>query len=175
MDAAFKNINQDRKSFRAAVWVSVLLAFVHLCSNLQAQDASVTPEVDALQIAHSMTDDIQAFPATRWNIANSVFDDGCVVQWSLAPFRHESNPQIIVDGDVALRMVRSGRSSRWRTTSDFDSTNFRSGKNEASVAATSTRRGNGVAELSIRFRTSSRSTLAAGKYHTTLIGTISGL
>lgn len=175
MDAAIRIIDQGRQSGRFAAWVAALFVFLNLCECASAQEASVTPEVGSLQISHSLTEDVQPFPVTRWDISNSAFQDGCVVQWSLAAFTHEANPKIVADADLSLKMVRSGRSARWQTTADYDSTAVAKGKNFAEVGAASTRRGDGVAEILVRFRTSNLSQLASGKYHSTLTGTISGL
>ena len=175
MEAANKNIKQGRQSSRFAAWVAVLLVLPHFGGATWAQNASVTPDVESMQISHSLTEDIQPFPVTRWDISNSAFQNGCVVQWSLAAFTHEANSKNVADADLSLKMVRSGRSARWQTTAEYDSTNVSKRKNFAVVAAASSRRGDGVAELLIRFRTPHLSQLASGKYHSTLTGTISGL
>lgn len=168
-------LNNQQDSRCTPYWVSIAVLFVltHSCSVSSGQ--SVTPDIPAHSIQHSLTKDAQEFPATRWDISNRVFSRGCIVQWTIAPFVNESNPASKADSDVAVRLIRSGRSSRWTTTQEFDNTNFVAGKEKATVVVTSSRRGNAVAELLIRFRTPRLTELTAGKYHTTLTGTISGL
>lgn len=170
---AISDSQQDSQYHLKKVCIAVLFVFANLRATASAQ--TVTPEQLNFFLRHSLSKDAQEFPAALWDISNRRFSRGCVVQWTIEPFVNEVNAGRKADADVRVRLIRSGNSSRWRTTQEFDSTNFVAGKNSATVGVASARRGNSVAELYVRFRTPRLSQLATGKYHTTLTGTISGL
>lgn len=172
MDATLEN-QQDSRCHPNRVSIAVLFALISVPSLTFAQ--SVSPKVPTHSIQHSLTNVVQEFPATQWDISNRVFRQGCIVQWTIEPFANASNQASQADSDISVRLIRSGRSARWRTTQEFDSTNIAAGKDEATVAVTSSRRGDAVAELLVRFRTANLAGLTAGQYHTTLTGTITGL
>ena len=175
MDAANKKPEQDSQCTTIAVCI-VVLFFCWLNTNTTfAQGARLTSDGKDYSIAHSLTNTPQEFPASQWEVENPGYNRGCVVQWSISSFQHESGPSIRADCDLSVTLIKSGNSSRWSTPTPFDSTNLSKGKQSASVAIASTRRGDAVAELRVRFIQPQISTLAAGRYHTTLTGTITGL
>ena len=172
MEATSKK-QQDSRCHLRKVSIAVLFALMNFPASVFSQ--SVVPDVPSHSIRHSLSKHAQEFPPTRWDISNRGFSRGCIVQWTIEPFVNEVDSGSKADSDVAVKLIQSGRSSRWRTTQEFDSTNVAAGKEAATVAVTSSRRGDAVAELLVRFRTPRLSELTAGKYHTTLTGTISGL
>lgn len=138
------------------------------------QRVDLEPRERALQIDYAFEDQAQAFPPAVWDFRNAGFARGVVVSWELEAFTHTRFPQHQADADVQVRLIRAGSNGRWRITQEYDATNLAAGRESAVVSVASDGRGRGAAELLVRFVIRNPRQVAAGTYHATVTGTISG-
>ncbi|MCA9050666.1 MAG: hypothetical protein KDA89_18135 [Planctomycetaceae bacterium] len=125
-------------------------------------------------IVHSLTSQPQAFSGVRWDLQNSFFDNGCIVQWTSAAFQHETAAGFFADCELNVKLTQSQNRADWVVTVPSDISKIASGKKSATVTAASSGRGNARAELVVRMWQSDVDALAAGNYSATVVGTISG-
>ena len=154
--------------------VAVVLFALSTTEFASAQTGRLRSRSGARQVTHNLKAEPHAFDPVRWDIQNR-FRNGCVVEWRVVPFAHESAPAAVADCDLTVRLVQFNRRARWRVATPNDSTSVATGKNAATVSMTAAAPGNARAELVLRFNTSNVTSLAAGDYETTVVGTITGI
>ncbi len=175
MDATPGNTNQGNSRLRIAMAFVVLFLCALPTANVNAQVLRIRSRDSDQSIVHTLSDGPQSFAPVRWDINNAALRDGCTVQWTAAAFNHETVKNQRADCQITLQLAKSTRESRWKVTSAADATDVATGRDTATVSLTANGRGHASVELQIRFVGSNVSELAAGRYRTTLTGTITGL
>ena len=115
------------------------------------------------------------FDEVRWQMQNARWNRGCVVEWSITPFRHAQAEYHPVDSQMQVRLLNSRNSRRWRVTTASDRTHAASGDDAAHVSVSSRRRGTAVVGLAVSFLPDGRRMIPEGNYQAVVTSTISGL
>ena len=173
MDARAEIRNRGNRHFRMAI-VLVALFVCANCSPAEAQRTRVRARGGEQSITHTLKSEPQSFAPVRWDVGSG-FANGCVVEWTAAPFTHVSQSTSRADCSIAVSIAQSNRRGRWRVVKATDRTNISSGNQPATVSIASERSGTARVQLSVQFLGTSVTNLAAGDYQTTITGTITGL
>ncbi len=154
--------------------VSVALFVCAHCQTVDAQRTRVRNRDGAQAITHTLKTEPQSFAPVRWDIGSG-FANGCVVEWTAAPFTHVSQSTSLADCSVAVSIAQSNRRGQWRVVKASDKTNISSGTQPATVSIAAARPGTARVQLLVQFLGTNVTNLAAGDYQTTITGTITGL
>ncbi|MEZ6055410.1 MAG: hypothetical protein R3C01_01775 [Planctomycetaceae bacterium] len=98
---------------------------------------------------------------------------GTQVRWTASSFVHVEHPQHQVDCQVQVRLQQSHSSAGWRSAVMSARTDISQNLTTASVTAVSEGAGSALFGLQVAFIPRSGPPLAAGRYVTRLVGTIS--
>lgn len=128
---------------------------------------SITAPADVL-INHNLTDNNQVFAEQPWNVFTSN-PTGAAVTLDMGRFVLDTDSTFFRDASMALAMLSTDSTANWAVTTAAGTT---AGSGTASVAAGSTGPGSGQLGLTVTFIESDASTLAAGNYVATVVGTI---
>jgi hypothetical protein len=152
------------------VWVAALS-----CSAAAGLGAvGISGPADAT-ITHNQSNAPQAFAEQTWSLTTGVTDVlGATVTLDASPFQNAGNAALKADCKLNLRLLSAAPLSGWAVTTATDQTNFAGGDSTARVSARSSATGNATVGLTVTFQNSDFSTLGAGNYTVTVIGTIQG-
>lgn len=134
-----------------------------------AQSIGVPP---AESLVHNRGNAPQVFPEVVWQLYTGIDSGGYTAQWTCEPFIHASKSTLKADAKLAIRVIGSDGFADWRATVPSDQTAYASGDQTAAVAAQSVAVGDGQVGLTVTFLNDNYSTLAAGSYTVTVVGTI---
>lgn len=126
----------------------------------------------AESLVHDRGDAPQVFPEVVWQLYTGIDSGGYTAQWTCEPFTHTSKGTLKADAKLAIRVIGSDGFADWTATVPSDQTAYASGDNTAAVAAQSVAVGDGQVGLTVTFLNDDYSTLAAGSYTVTVVGTI---
>lgn len=166
----------SRIIFGLAMAVTVLMAqqlFAQTATDSQVftvvvGDAiSITASAD-VTINHNLADTDQVFAQQPWNVFTSN-PTGASVTLDMGRFVLDTDSTFFRDASMVLAALSSDATANWAVTTASGST---AGSGTASVAAASTGPGSGQLGLSVTFIETDASTLAAGNYVATVVGTI---
>ena len=146
------------------------------CALLLAWSPSACAQVmeapPAESLVHNGADSPQAFPEVVWQLYTGIDSGGYTAQWTCEPFVHSTKSTLKVDARLAIRVIGSDGFANWTAALPGDQTDYASGDSNAAVAAESFAVGDGQVGLTVTFLSNDYSTLAAGDYSTTVVGTI---
>ncbi len=126
----------------------------------------------AASINHDQSDNNNAFPAQTWIVKGNAVN-GVNVSFATAnPFTHATDNTMKRDAKLDLAVGTTAGPAGWTVTTPSDTSNFGSGDNVATVAATSNGVGRANMLLTVSFVTGSFGEFAAGAYSTTVTGTV---
>lgn len=175
MDATSDKLNKGNIRHRCAAVALVALFSCAFAEGARAQSARLKARKSPSPITHNLNDEPQTFEPVRWDI-RSPFPNGCLIEWEAQSFTHESEPAAKANCEMFVRLTQSAPpSARWTVANPRDSTSWESGKDTATVSVTSSGSGRAQVQLTLSFHNASVTNLAAGKYETTVVGTITGL
>lgn len=174
MEAKLNILNRGNRYHCVAMAAVALFAALESAS-CSAQSVRAATRSGSQQIRHSLKNAPQSFSPVRWDVINTVHDDGCIVEWTAEPFIHLTEKSAQADCELSIRLVRGTRFARWRVTNPSDASDVSGGKNSASVSLTARREGRAQVELLVRFLEPNSRLPVSGSYRTTVVSTISGL
>jgi hypothetical protein len=128
---------------------------------------SITAPAD-VTINHNLTDSDQPFAQQTWNVYTSNAS-GAAVTLDMGRFVHSTDSTFFRNASMDLALVSSDSTANWVVDTPSDTTTT---SGTASVAASSDGPGSGQLGLTVVFLTGDASTLAAGDYVATVVGTI---
>lgn len=124
-------------------------------------------------IRHDGTDNDQPFGLQQWEIRDNARRGATVTFETRTAFRNTTVAGTIKrDARLQMSIARQEAGGTWVVTQATDQTNYAAGDEFAIVSATSTGRGDAAFNLFVTFVTTDFSTLRAGTYSTTVIGTV---
>ncbi|MBC8115497.1 MAG: hypothetical protein H7062_14020 [Candidatus Saccharimonas sp.] len=128
----------------------------------------------ATTITHDGTNNDQPFGLQQWEIRDNAKRGATVTFETRTAFRNTAGPGTVKrDARLQMSIARQEAGGDWVVTQATDQTNYAVGDEFAIVSATSTDRGDATFNIFVTFVTSDFSTLRAGTYSTTVIGTVS--
>ncbi|MEZ6123098.1 MAG: hypothetical protein R3C49_07995 [Planctomycetaceae bacterium] len=174
MDAWINRMQQGTGRIRTAGLLAALFCFG--VSSAEAQRADTAPEKPGEVIAYSSGGNAAvALPPVSWRIQNSAFANGCLVIWQAEPFALQGKPAIKADCDLSVMLEAGTPVAEWKAVTPHASTLLSKGKNRAVVEVASARRGNARVLIQVQLIPQNQHPLAAGRYSTTVTGTVTGL
>ena len=124
-------------------------------------------------MTHNGTNSDQAFGIQQWEIRDNARRGATVTFETRTAFRNTSGSSVMKrDARLQMSIARQEAGATWVVTQLTDQTNYGAGDEFAVVSATSTTVGDAPFNLNVTFLTSDFSTLRAGVYSTTVIGTV---
>lgn len=124
------------------------------------------------RLEHDGTSSPQVFPPQRWILIAPQSRFGATVIWESGPFQHLREKNSLADIGLEVEIRRSNRIADWRTIQPADRSRIDRGKDVATVVARSSRRGNGIAELTVTFLESPEHVPIEGVYEAIVVATI---
>ena len=125
-------------------------------------------------ITHDGTNNDQPFGLQQWAIQDNDKKNGATVTFQTrTAFRNTTASGTVKrDARLSLSIARQNVGGKWVVTQATDQTNYAAGDELAIVSATSTDMGDATFNIFVTFVTSDFSTMRAGTYSTTVIGTV---
>lgn len=125
-------------------------------------------------INHDGTGHDQQLGLQQWEIQDNSQSGATVTFETNTAFRNSASTGTVKrDARLQLSIARQTAGGDWAITQATDQTNYTAGDEFARVSAASTQPGGSTFHISVTFVTADVSTLRAGIYSTTVIGTIS--
>lgn len=175
MDAGSNIIAETGSRHQRIALVTTAFFALASCASAPAQDGRIRVRDTVSGLTHTLRNEPQQFAPVQWDV-QSLFSGGCLIEWQAVPFAHTGDQSFEADCELAIRLTQaSPRSAGWSVTQKRDSTQLKSGRRTAAVSVTATEAGEARVEMSVQFLHSDFSRLAAGRYQTTVVGTITGL
>ena len=126
----------------------------------------------AAAIIHDSSDNDQVFPVQNWLAHTTGLTGANVTLEAQGPFTNAVDSNFQRDVKLELAISSSDSTANWTVTSSTAQTNYASGQSTAAVTAQSSGPGLGQLGLTVTFVETDYSSLAAGAYLTTVVGTI---
>lgn len=127
----------------------------------------------AAAIVHDTSDNDQVFPVQNWLAHTTGLTGANVTLEAQSPFTNAADASFQRDVRLDLAISSSDATANWTVTSSTAQTSYGTGQTTAAVAAQSSGPGLGQLGLTVTFVETGYSSLAAGSYLTTVVGTIS--
>jgi len=125
-------------------------------------------------LTHDGTDNDQPFGLQQWAVRANANRGATVTFETRTAFRNTTAAGTVKrDARIQMGIDSQDAGGDWAVTQATDQTNYLAGDEFAIVSARSTQRGDATFDIYVTFVTSDFSTLRAGIYSTTVIGTIS--